>query len=137
MHLDRALYHWVSQVHPRAALVTDAMAAAGMPDGDYSLGPMEVTVADGVARLAGTDTIAGSTGTMDRMFAHALEFSGPGDDALATVVAQSSGNPAAALRLAGVGDLTPGRRADLVVLNGSQVTGVLRAGAWVLEPAGR
>ena len=42
------------------ALVTDAMAAAGMPDGEYRLGPMAVRVADGVARIADeTGAIAG------------------------------------------------------------------------------
>ncbi len=35
-------------------LITDAMAAAGMPDGDYRLGELDVTVSGGVARLAGT-----------------------------------------------------------------------------------
>src|SRR5205823_4159011 len=50
----------------RAALVTDAMAAAGMADGDYDLGGQGVTVADGVARLARNGSIAGSTLTMDR-----------------------------------------------------------------------
>ncbi|SPT53432.1 N-acetylglucosamine-6-phosphate deacetylase [Actinomyces bovis] len=42
-------------------LITDAMAAAGMPDGDYVLGPQAVTVLNGVARLTGKDSIAGGT----------------------------------------------------------------------------
>lgn len=47
------------------ALVTDAMAAADAPDGDYELGGLAVTVHEGVARLTGTDVIAGSTLTQD------------------------------------------------------------------------
>lgn len=43
------------------ALVTDAMAAAGMPDGLYRLGTQDVSVADGVARLADGGSIAGGT----------------------------------------------------------------------------
>jgi N-acetylglucosamine-6-phosphate deacetylase len=43
------------------ALVTDAMAAAGMPDGVYQLGTQRVSVADGVARLAEGGSIAGGT----------------------------------------------------------------------------
>ncbi|MFV0252290.1 MAG: N-acetylglucosamine-6-phosphate deacetylase [Beutenbergiaceae bacterium] len=43
------------------ALVTDAMAAAGMPDGLYQLGTQEVSVADGVARLTEGGSIAGGT----------------------------------------------------------------------------
>lgn len=46
-------------------LITDAMAAAGMPDGDYRLGDLAVTVVAGVARLASGEAIAGSTATMD------------------------------------------------------------------------
>jgi len=49
----------------RVALVTDAMAAAGSHDGDYSLGSLTVSVRDGIARLRGTPTIAGSTLTQD------------------------------------------------------------------------
>jgi N-acetylglucosamine-6-phosphate deacetylase len=49
----------------RVALVTDAMAAAGSHDGDYTLGSLTVTVHDGIARLRGTPTIAGSTLTQD------------------------------------------------------------------------
>ena len=41
--------------------VTDAMAAAGMADGDYVLGPQAVQVRDGVARLAEGSSIAGGT----------------------------------------------------------------------------
>lgn len=54
----------------RVALVTDAMAAAGSTDGDYQLGSLAVTVANGKAVLRGTDTIAGSTLTLD----HALRL---------------------------------------------------------------
>lgn len=43
------------------ALVTDAMAAAGMPDGIYQLGTQRVSVAEGVARLADGGSIAGGT----------------------------------------------------------------------------
>lgn len=50
----------------RVALVTDAMAAAGSNDGDYQLGSLAVTVRDGHAVLRGTNTMAGSTLTLDR-----------------------------------------------------------------------
>ena len=56
----------------RVALVTDAMAAAGAPDGDYRLGELDVVVRDRVARLAGSDTIAGSTLTLDRAVRNAV-----------------------------------------------------------------
>ncbi len=74
VHVDPALYRHVahSAGPDRVSLITDAMAATGMTDGVYHLGPVEVDVVDGVARVAGTDTIAGSTATMDRQFSFAV-----------------------------------------------------------------
>jgi N-acetylglucosamine-6-phosphate deacetylase len=57
----------------RVALVTDAMAAAGSHDGDYSLGSLTVTVRGGIATLRGTPTIAGSTLTQDAALRVAIE----------------------------------------------------------------
>lgn len=109
------------------ALVTDAMAAAGMGDGDYRLGSMDVRVADGVARLATGDNIAGSTLTMDSAVhnaVHAAGLSVPAAVAAATVA------PARALGLAGeLGAVRPGLRADLLVLDADlRVSRVVRAG---------
>ena len=111
------------------------MAAAGMADGRYRLGPVAVDVVDGVARVAGTQTIAGSTATMDRQFRFAVTDSGlPRDEALMAAVRQASINPARALGLPCTG-LVPGASADLVVLDADlAVTGVLRQGLWVIEP---
>jgi N-acetylglucosamine-6-phosphate deacetylase len=137
VHVDPALYrHVYRNVGPdRVSLVTDAMAAAGMVDGAYRLGPVAVDVVDGVARVAGTRTIAGSTATMDHQFRFALAHSGlPRDEALMAAVRQASINPARALGLACTG-LVPGATADLVVLDSDfAVTGVLHQGSWVIEP---
>ena len=144
VHIDPALYrHVVGSAGPdRVSLVTDAMAAAGMADGPYRIGPLAVEVADGVAHLAGTDTIAGSTATMDRLFrfavTHGVEARIGGralhrDDALALAVRQSSVNPARALGLPSP-VLQPGSRADLVALDTSLVvTAVMSRGAWIAE----
>ena len=48
------------------ALITDAMAATGIGDGEYILGGMEVVVREGVARLKGRGNLAGSTLTQDQ-----------------------------------------------------------------------
>ena len=116
-------------------LVTDAMAAAGMGDGDYRIGPLAVEVSGGVARLAGTDTIAGSTATMDHLFRFAVTRSGlPHDDALLQAVRQCSVNPARALGLPSP-VLEPGNAANLVVLDANlAVTAVLSLGDWVSRP---
>lgn len=134
VHVDAALYRHVTKaVGPdRLTLITDAMAAAGAADGPYQIGPMAVDVAAGVARLAGTSTIAGSTATMDAVFRFAVTHSGlPRDQALMAAVRQSSINPARALGLSSP-VLAAGARADLVALDARlAVTGVLHAGTWV------
>jgi N-acetylglucosamine-6-phosphate deacetylase len=139
VHVDPALYRHVfrSVGSDRLSLVTDAMAAAGMPDGSYWLGPLEVEVVNGVARVAGTETIAGSTATMDHQFRFAVEHCGLlRDDALLAAVRQASTNPARALGLP-AGELISGAVADLVVLDDDlAVTGVLRSGSWIVEPEG-
>ena len=137
VHVDPAIYRHVARcVGPdRVSLVTDAMAATGMSDGVYHLGPLAVDVVDGVARVSGTDTIAGSTATMDRVFGFAVAHGGLArNDALMAGVRQAALNPARALGFPDTG-LVAGAAADLVVLDPHLVvTGVMRQGRWVVEP---
>lgn len=133
VHLHPAVLRTVFAAKPgRCILVTDAMAAAGAPDGDYRLGPMAIEVRDGVARLAdssGTGAIAGSTLTMDAAVRFAVRTAGL---PLLDVVHAASTAPARAWQLDDVGALEAGRRADLVVLDEDlEVVRVMRAGAWV------
>ncbi|WP_329322488.1 N-acetylglucosamine-6-phosphate deacetylase [Streptomyces sp. NBC_01715] len=117
----------------RVAFITDAMDAAGFGDGRYLLGPLEVEVSEGVARLVEGGSIAGSTLTLDRAFQRAVTVDRlPVED----VVAALSANPA---RLLGaydrVGSLEPGKDADLVVLDAEfALKGVMRRGEWVVDP---
>ncbi len=121
----------------RVSLVTDAMAAAGMPDGGYEIGALAVDVVDGVARLAGADTIAGSTATMDALFRFAVAHSPADPDAdpdagLLAAVRSTSVVPARALGLEDVGSLQTGAYADLVVLDTDLVVvRVMRRGEWL------
>jgi len=134
VHLHPALYREVCRsVGPdRVALITDAMAAAGMADGAYRLGTLAVDVINGIAKVSGTDTIAGSTATMDQVFRNAVIHSGlPREAALLAAVRESSANPARALGLPDAG-LVVGAAADLVVLDAQlTVTRVLLHGSWI------
>jgi N-acetylglucosamine-6-phosphate deacetylase len=137
----------------RLVLITDAMAAAGMPDGSYRLGSMRVDVAGGVARLADqpgpagvpaqaghsgdavpAGPIAGSTATMASVVRRALAAGLP----VTEVAAAASTTPA---RVLGIGDRTgalrPGLAADLVVCDDDfRLRAVMRRGRWLAEPAG-
>ncbi|MGI5161193.1 N-acetylglucosamine-6-phosphate deacetylase [Microbispora sp. CA-102843] len=121
----------------RTALITDAMAAAGMGDGRYPLGPMTVEVVDGVARLAsdtpGGGSIAGSTLTMDVAFRRTVREVGR---SLVDAALMASLTPARVLGLDGeIGSITVGKYADLVVLDDDlRVGGVMKRGAWVRHP---
>ncbi|MFF3545839.1 N-acetylglucosamine-6-phosphate deacetylase [Streptomyces platensis] len=122
----------------RVAFITDAMGAAGMNDGRYPLGPMQVEVRDGVARISEGPTagsIAGSTLTLDRAFQRAVTVDGLTID---QAVQALSATPA---RLLGIDDragaVQTGKDADLVVLDAAyDVVGVMRRGEWLVRPPG-
>jgi N-acetylglucosamine-6-phosphate deacetylase len=97
----------------RAVLITDAMSAAGMPDGRYQLGPIEVDVKDGKATAGGS--LAGSVLTMDRAVRNVTQFAGW---SLRDAVRAATLNPARAVGMAASrGVLAQGADADFVVLS--------------------
>jgi N-acetylglucosamine-6-phosphate deacetylase len=108
----------------RVALVTDAVAGAGMIDGSYSFAGFEVDVRDGVAR--GPDgQLAGSALTMIEAVRNLHALGVPLADALEA----ASGVPARVLGLSAVGRLEPGAPADVVVLDdGLEIERVLVGG---------
>ncbi len=113
----------------RTILITDAIRASGMPDGDYALGDQMVHVKDGVAR---TDAggLAGSTLTMDQALRNVMEFA---DISLSEALPMATQVPAAAMRLENYkGSIAPGFDADIVVLDESyQVRMTMVAGTIV------
>lgn len=106
---------WKAKGPERGILVTDAMSAAGMPDGEYHLGGFAVQVANGRAMANGV--LAGSVLTLDRALKNFVAFTGaPLEQALRLLTA----NPAA---MTGLGDLAGsvgvGQRANLVAVDGA------------------
>ncbi len=102
---------------PRVALVSDAMAAATRGDGRFTLGGLDVDVRGGRATLSGTDTLAGSTLTLDVALRNAvLELALSPVDAVTALTE----TPARALGLHDrFGRLAPGFAADAVRLDDS------------------
>jgi len=96
----------------RVALVTDAIAGAGMPDGAYFLGGLEIGVRDGVARGNG-DILAGSALTMIEAVRNVHELGIP----LSEAVAAATAVPARVLAEPALGRLDVDLPADLVVLD--------------------
>lgn len=115
----------------RVALITDAMSAAGFGDGLYPLGPLQVRVEDGVARLVEGGSIAGSTLTLDVAFRRAVALNGISLVRAAQVL---SLNPARLLGVADrVGSIEVGKDADLVVVDDAhELVAVMRRGEWVV-----
>lgn len=115
----------------RVALITDAMSAAGFGDGLYPLGPLQVRVEQGVARLVEGGSIAGSTLTLDVAFRRAVTLNGLSLVRAAQVL---SLNPARLIGVADrVGSIEPGKNADLVVLDDAyQLVAVMRRGEWIV-----
>lgn len=96
----------------RAVLISDSMCAAGMPDGQYTLGGLDVTVENRKAFLK-DGTIAGSTINVYEGMVNAVRFGVP----LELAIHAATAAPARAVRRQAThGHLLPGRRADLVVL---------------------
>lgn len=96
-------------------LVTDAISAAGMGDGTYSLGGLEVVVQSGAARLAEGGNLAGSTLTTISAFKHVVHHAGLSVTEASRLI---SGNPAKLLGIDHVtGYLEAGKQADVLLLN--------------------
>ncbi|OMJ12670.1 putative N-acetylglucosamine-6-phosphate deacetylase [Smittium culicis] len=102
--------------HPKGAvLVTDAMCAQNLEDGEYSLGEMNAKVEGGSVYLVGTNTIAGSVAIMSDCVKNFIKFTG------ATVVEALEAatlHPAQSLNVADrKGTLNFGSDADILILD--------------------
>jgi len=130
VHLHPSITALVNERPDRLVLVTDAIDAAGMGDGEVELGGQRVSVRNGEARLVPAGSLAGSTLTMDAAVRRAVQQCG------LTVVEASwaaSGRPARLLGCAEqLGSIAPGLAADLVVLDDElELTRVMRHGRWL------
>lgn len=113
---------WRAKGPEKAILVTDAMSATGMPDGEYQLGDFPVRVANGRASIG--DALAGSLLTLDKALKNFVAFTGASvQDGLRLMTA----NPAAMTGFADRGSLAVGGPADFVAVdpNGNLLASVI------------
>ncbi|MBV9821167.1 MAG: N-acetylglucosamine-6-phosphate deacetylase [Actinobacteria bacterium] len=130
VHVHDALTRLVGRLAPdRLVFVTDAISAAGIGDGEYTLADQTVRVADGNAWSA-EDRLAGSTLTLDEALRRAVLEVGMG---IEQAVAAAATTPARLLGLADeCGAISEGLAADLVVLDADlRVRRVILGGNWL------
>lgn len=142
LHIDDAMVAIALSAAPHhMAFVTDAMAAAGMQDGTYTLGGSAVIVRDAEARLTAppgqpTAIAGGTSALVDQLIRHAGEVLLSGGiksseevSRAARVLRACTRTPARVLGLSDRGALEPGLRADVVQLDSqAQVLSVLSQG---------
>ncbi len=131
VHLDAETVRMLFEVVGAAnlALITDAMAASGMPEGVYSLGGREVVVDGRTARLAEGGAIAGGVATAVEVVRWCVQEAGV---ALVDAVAAASRTPALAMGWPDRGALEAGLRADVLVVDAAfDPVRVMRSGSWV------
>lgn len=98
----------------RIQLITDAIRASGMPDGEYEIGGLPLILKDGAARLKEGGALAGSTLQFCVALRNVAAVTGI---ELGKLIMTTSWNQAQALGLPGLGRIEPGYFADLVVLD--------------------
>jgi N-acetylglucosamine-6-phosphate deacetylase len=116
VHLDPETVRMVFALVGSAniVLVTDSMAATGLPDGDYDLGPAQVVVTSGEARLRSNGSLAGGTATLLDVVRRTIA-AGVAPEA---AVLSATAVPAMILGLNDdVGSLRSGLQADIVVVD--------------------
>lgn len=129
IHVHPSLWTLVDRLRPeRMLLVSDAIALAGMGDGQGRIGDLAVDVRGQRVTLTGTSTLAGSVLSLDVAVRNAVGAGIP----LPAAVAAASRRPLAMLGITDRGRIAVGQRADLVELDADlAVRRVMRAGSWM------
>ncbi|MDD3703761.1 MAG: N-acetylglucosamine-6-phosphate deacetylase [Victivallaceae bacterium] len=115
MHLNPRMVDLACRCKPidKVVGISDAIQAAGLPDGHYTLGATEIVVKNGTSRTT-KGILAGTTQLLDRSWRELTSYSHMKDTSAAACVTM---NPTATLNLHDRGILQPGKRADFAVFS--------------------
>lgn len=114
IHVHPAAIRLTSRLFGRKlVLISDSLSCAGMPDGDYTLGGLDVSVRNGKATLTGTDTLAGSSIHLMEGLRRSVQFGISLEDA----VTAASTAPAEVIGRSDIGRIAVGCWADMVLLD--------------------
>jgi N-acetylglucosamine-6-phosphate deacetylase len=114
VHVEEGAARVALRAIPHVYCITDAVAASGMPPGEYRLGQHRIFKEADAVRLA-DGTLAGSVLTMDRALRNLMHLGVPLEEA----ARRCATLPADYLGLEERGRLMPGAAADVVVLDGT------------------
>jgi N-acetylglucosamine-6-phosphate deacetylase len=120
VHLPKPLLQLIYKIKgsQRTALITDAMRAAGMPEGESILGSKKdgtrVIVEDGVAKMPDRNSFAGSVATFDLLVRNMIQLA---DVPLIEAVRMASETPARIMKIDQKGSLKKGKDADVVIFD--------------------
>jgi len=130
IHLHPATVRLVMKVKSpdKVILISDAMRATGMSDGQYTLGDQIVEVNNGIARTL-KGGLAGSTLTLDKALRNVIQFTGL---RIHEVLPMVTSVPAKAIGLTHKGNIKPGADADIILLNNNLEVTLTMVGGTVL-----
>lgn len=131
LHISPPMIQLVFQVKgcDHVVLITDAMRAAGMPNGEYTLGGLPVIVQDGAARLKEGGALAGSTLQLATAFKNIVEVTKLPKSEL---IKATGWNAARSIGLTEIGKIEPGFLADIAILNEDYTVSQTMVGGMVL-----
>lgn len=114
VHPDVVYMTYKTKKDDKLVLVTDSMCAAGMPDGNYILGDVDVTVTDGAARNS-DGNLAGSTLNLYDGMLNLMKFAGASFE---SALICATRNPATVTGIYGkTGSIACGKAADILIIN--------------------
>ncbi len=138
VHLPKSLLQYTFKFKgaDKTALCTDAMRAAGMPEGTYILGSLKngqnVIVEDGVAKLPDRSAFAGSVATTDRLVRTMVQLAGV---SLVDAVKMMTLTPSRIMRIDDrKGSLLSGKDADIVIFDDNiEISATIRGGKTIYK----